>query len=156
MKLPIACALILLGASCLYAAEPEGFAVWKGDAVRNAGKELSGKVDEHKFAFKPLGSYDNHQVGVAYREASGTPELHETQNDILIVESGEALLTVGGTMVDAKTVKPNEVRGTSITGGSDTRVAAGDILHIPAKVPHQLKIAAGSKFSYLVIKVDSK
>jgi len=31
----------------------------------------------------------------------------------------------------------------------------GDIVHIPANVPHQLKIAAGTKLTYLVIKVDT-
>jgi hypothetical protein len=29
-------------------------------------------------------------------------------------------------------------------------------VHIPANVPHQLKIAAGKKFTYTVVKVDIK
>jgi mannose-6-phosphate isomerase-like protein (cupin superfamily) len=156
MKSLIFCAVLLICTSCLYAAEPEGFALWKGDAVKAAGKELSSKVDDQKFAWKPLGTYDNHLVGISYREASGTPEMHETQTDILIVESGEATLTVGGTMVEPKTVKPNEVRGTTLEGGSTTPLKPGDIMHIPAKVPHQLKIAAGKTLTYLVIKVDTK
>lgn len=156
MKSLLFCAVLLVQSGFLHAADPEGFAIWKGDAAKNAGKELSSKIDDQKFAFRPLGTYDNHLVGIAYREANGTAELHETQNDILVVESGEATLTVGGTMVEPKTVKPNEVRGTAIEGGSTTKVTAGDIMHIPAKVPHQLKIAAGQNFTYLVIKVDTK
>jgi quercetin dioxygenase-like cupin family protein len=46
------------------------------------------------------------------------------------------------------------VRGTSIEGGETKELTVGDIVHIPAKVPHQLKIASGKPFTYLVIKVD--
>ena len=56
-------------------------------------------------------------MGISHREGDGSAELHETQVDILIVESGEATLVVGGTMVAPKTIKPHEVRGTSIEGG---------------------------------------
>jgi mannose-6-phosphate isomerase-like protein (cupin superfamily) len=73
----------------------------------------------------------------------------------MIVESGEATLVVGGTMVEPKTVKPHEVRGSSIAGGAIKQLTPGDVVHIPAKVPHQLKIATGKTFTYLVIKVDS-
>ncbi len=155
MKALIFCALFLASTS-LFAAGPEGFVLWKGSDVKAADKELSGKMDEQKLALKPLGNYENHLIGIAYREASGVAELHETQTDILIVENGEATLTVGGTLVNPKTVKPNEVRGTSIDGGATHQVTAGDIMHIPAKTPHQLKLAPGTKLTYLVIKVDTK
>jgi mannose-6-phosphate isomerase-like protein (cupin superfamily) len=147
--------LLCLGTG-LQASDPPGFALWKGAAVKNAGQELSGKMDDQKFAWQSLGTYDNHLVGISHREGDGSAELHQTQVDILIVESGEATLIVGGTMVAPKTVKPNEVRGTSIDGGEVKQLGPGDILHIPANVPHQLKIPAGTKFTYLVIKVDSK
>jgi quercetin dioxygenase-like cupin family protein len=62
---------------------------------------------------------------------------------------------VGGTMVAPKTVKPHEVRGSSIEGGETKQLGPGDIVHIPAKIPHQLKIKSGTKFTYTVIKVDS-
>jgi uncharacterized RmlC-like cupin family protein len=55
-----------------------------------------------------------------------------------------------------KRSSPHEVRGSSIEGGETKQLGPGDIVHIPAKVPYQLKIAAGTAFTYLVIKVDSK
>ena len=58
-------------------------------------------------------------------------------------------------MLAPKTIKPHEVRGTSIEGGETKQLVPGDVVHIPAKVPHQLKIANGKTFTYLVIKVDS-
>ena len=102
------------------------------------------------------GTYQNHLLGVSHREGDGSAELHETQVDIWIVESGEATLVLGGTIVEPKTVKPHEVRGSSIEGGATKQLTPGDIVHIPANVPHQLKIAAGKTFTYTVIKVDSK
>jgi mannose-6-phosphate isomerase-like protein (cupin superfamily) len=156
LKRYLALAVFLTSAVALHAADPEGFALWKGSMVRNAGKDLSGKVDDQKFAWQSLGTYDNHLTGISFRAADGGAELHETQTDILIVEAGEATLTVGGKMVAPKTVKPHEVRGTSIDGGEIKKLVPGDIMHIPANVPHQLKVPAGKTLTYFVIKVDSK
>ncbi len=95
-------------------------------------------------------------IGISHREGDGSAEMHEAQVDIWIVESGEATLVLGGKIVEPKTVKPHEIRGTSIDGGTISQLTAGDIVHIPVKIPHQLKIAAGKTFTYTVIKVDSK
>jgi len=146
--------LALASATLVQAADPAGFALWKAAAIDNTSRELPGKIDEQKFSWAPLATYDNHLLGISHREGDGSAELHETQTDIMIVESGEAVLVVGGTMVNPKTIKPNEVRGTAIDGGEIKQLGPGDIIHIPAKVPHQLKIASGTTFTYLVIKVD--
>jgi mannose-6-phosphate isomerase-like protein (cupin superfamily) len=72
--------------------------------------------------------------------------------DVWIVQDGAATLIVGGTMVQPKTVKPHEIRGTSIDGGETKPLKPGDIVPIPVKMPHhhQLKIAPGKTFTYLV------
>lgn len=145
---------ILTFANLSHAGDPEGSSVWKGSAIRNADKELAGKMDDQKFAWQPLGTYDNHLIGISHREGDGSAEIHETQVDIWIVNSGEATLVLGGTVVEPKTVKPHEIRGKSIEGGTSRQLVAGDIVHIPVNVPHQLKIS--KTFTYTVIKVDSK
>jgi quercetin dioxygenase-like cupin family protein len=45
------------------------------------------------------------------------------------------------------------VRGSAITGGTETELAPGDFVIIPAGTPHQMKLAAGKQFAYLVMKV---
>src|SRR5262249_23128287 len=148
-------ALTLLGGvTLLRAADPEGFGLWKSDSIQKTGSDLAGKIDEQKFAFKEFGNYGNHMIGLSHREGDGSAEMHETQVDIWIVDSGEATLVLGGTIVEPKTVKPHEIRGKAIDGGTTSALTAGDIVHIPAKVPHQLKIATGKTFNYTVIKVD--
>jgi mannose-6-phosphate isomerase-like protein (cupin superfamily) len=136
--------------------EPEGFGIWKGSLVANAPRELAPKIDDDKFAWLPMGTYSNHYFGVSHREGNGGAELHQTQVDIWIVEDGEATLVLGGRIVDPKTVKPNEIRGTSIEGGQTYQVAKGDVVHIPINVAHELRIPSGKTFTYLVIKIDSK
>jgi mannose-6-phosphate isomerase-like protein (cupin superfamily) len=156
MKLLSAFLIVLVSAGWVRAADPEGFALWKGSSVKNSQEDLASKIDDQKFAWDALGTYENHLIGISHREGDGSAELHETQVDILIVQTGEAALIVGGTMLEPKTVKPHEVRGRSIEGGETKSLVPGDIVHIPANVPHQLKIANGQKFNYLVVKVDSK
>jgi mannose-6-phosphate isomerase-like protein (cupin superfamily) len=155
MRTKVLCLVIALTLP-LYAQDPAGFGLWKSAAVKNSSKELAGKIDDQKFAWESLGTYDNHLIGISHREGDGSAELHQTQADIIVVEEGEAMLIVGGTMVSPKTVKPNEVRGSSIEGGEVKQLGPGDVLHIPANVPHQLKITPGAKFTYLVVKVDKK
>jgi mannose-6-phosphate isomerase-like protein (cupin superfamily) len=146
--------LLFIASTCVSAVEPADFDLWKGSVVQGAGKRLSPKIDDQKFAWEPMGTYKNHLIGISHREGDGTAELHENQVDIWIVEAGEATLIEGGKIIGPKTVKPHEVRGTSIEGGTSRQLSAGDIVHINANIPHQLKIP--KSFTYLVIKVDSE
>ena len=99
----------------MHAADPEGFVLWTNAAVKNSGKELANKLDDQKFAWQPLGTYENHYMGISHREGDGNAEVHETQ-DIWIFESGEATLILGGTMVGPKTIKPHEIREPQLKG----------------------------------------
>src|ERR1700680_1517785 len=95
---------------------PDGFALWKGDAVKKSGEELATQLDDQLFGWKTFGTYGNHYMGISRREGDGSAEVHETQVDVWIVQDGEATLIGGGTMVQPKTVKPHEIGGTSIGG----------------------------------------
>ena len=64
MKTLLLVSLLLVSVSPLRAADPEGFGIWKGTSVRNSGKDLSSKIDDQKFAFQPLGTYQNHLMGI--------------------------------------------------------------------------------------------
>ena len=109
-----------------------------------------------QLAIQQLGKYGTHAVSIAHREASGEAELHETQADLFIVQSGAATLKVGGAMVDGKTTAPGEMRGPSISGGEEKKLGPGDVVHIPAKVPHQVLVAGGQQFTYALVKIDDK
>ena len=70
-----------------------------------------------------------------------------------MVVSGTATLVVGGTMPGSKPTAPGEVRAPSVEGGERQKIAPGDILHIPAKTPHQVLLDPGTQITYFTLKV---
>ncbi len=148
-------AFMISCAALLAAADPAGFGIWKGSELKESGKKLAPKINQQKIATEALASWGNHNLMVAHREGSGQAELHERQADVFIVQSGEASLVVGGTVVDGKTSAPHEIRGPSIKGGVTKQLGPGDIVHIAAKTPHQMIVAAGKEITYAVVKVDT-
>jgi mannose-6-phosphate isomerase-like protein (cupin superfamily) len=142
-------------AAPLAAAQPGGFVVWSSSELKGHAKTLAPKMNQRKVATERLGTFGNHHALIAHREGDGEAELHETQADVFVVQSGEATLVVGGEMVDGKKTAPGELRAPSIKGGQKKPLAAGDIVHITASVPHQLLVPAGKEFTYFVIKVDT-
>lgn len=147
-------AMALVTAAPLMAAAPEGFVVWPASELKAYGRKLAPKMNAGKVAAERLATFGNHLAMIAHREGDGEAELHETQADVFVVQAGEATLVVGGDMVGGKTTAPGEIRGPSIKGGMRQPIATGDIVHIPARIPHQLLVAPGKEFTYFVVKVD--
>jgi mannose-6-phosphate isomerase-like protein (cupin superfamily) len=116
--------------------------------------KLQKKITGQKIGIEALAHYSNSSMQLIRRESSGSAELHQTKADILVVRDGEATLIEGGSIPNPKTTQPHEVRGESIQGGTRHTLGAGDVVHIPAGVPHQLLLAPGKTFSYLAIKID--
>jgi mannose-6-phosphate isomerase-like protein (cupin superfamily) len=150
-----ALAALLSGATAAMAAEPAGIVIWKASDLKGYEQKLAPKIDAGKLATEQLGRFGNHLAMIGHRQGDGQAEVHGLQADIFVVQSGEATLVLGGEVVDGKTTAPNEIRAASIKGGQRHAIAAGDIVHIPAKVPHQLLIAPGKQFTYFVVKVDT-
>ena len=121
-------------------------------------KAAEAKLAEKKapFAKQDLVRYSNHYTMLAYREATGSSEVHEHEADIFVIEDGAATIVTGGVMVNPKPQEPGEIRGTSITGGERHKLATGDVIHIPAGTPHQLLIEKGKPFTYFVVKVTGQ
>jgi mannose-6-phosphate isomerase-like protein (cupin superfamily) len=91
-------------------------------------------------------------VYVLRRDNSGVTEVHMNLNDIIVVKSGHAKITVGGQVAGNKEEQPSEWRGGEITGGKDYSLAAGDVLFIPAGLPHRVLVAPKASITYLVVK----
>ena len=154
MKSKLIVTALLAAACALPAGDPPGLFVWKAAELKAFSKSLAPKIDAKKVATQQLTAFGNYSFMVAHREGSGEAEYHATQADIFVVESGEATLVYGGNLVDGKSTAPNEMRAPSISGGMEKKIAAGDVVTIPAKLPHQVKLDSGSKeFTYFVVKV---
>jgi mannose-6-phosphate isomerase-like protein (cupin superfamily) len=59
---------------------------------------------------------------------------------------------VGGIYSNGETVAPHEKRNGSIQGGIRQKLSAGDIVRIPARVPHQILLDGSREFTYVVVK----
>jgi len=149
---PLLIPALLLLTTLVFAADPDGFAVYKASDIRARAK--AAKLDENKAGADRVANWGNHSLLIVRREGDGAVEIHNTQVDVITVVSGEGTLVVGGTMVDGKTTAPNEIRGKSIDGGTRHPMAAGDVFHIPAGVPHQMLVPKSLVIQ--VIKVDTK
>ena len=94
----------------------------------------------------------NYMVHASRRETPGMVEVHTKDTDILYVLKGTATVVTGGTMVDGKTIAPDEIRGREITGGETRKLVPGDAMIIPNGVPHWFK-EVQAPFLYYVVKV---
>lgn len=143
---------VLALAGGLMAAGSGGVDVYTPHELQGMTQKLAQKGGQ--FASENLVKYSNHYTMLAYREATGSAEVHEHEADFFVIESGEGTLVTGGKVINPKTEKPGEIRGSSISGGARRPVAPGDIVHIPAGTPHQLLVA--KPISYFVIKVTGQ
>ena len=150
--LPVLTAVVLMFGLAMFAADPEGFAMYKAADIK--ARAAAAKVDEHKVGLDRVATWGNHGLLLVRREGDGEAEVHETQVDVITVVSGEGTLVVGGTVVEGRTSAPNEIRGKSIKAGVNKPMAAGDVFHIPARIPHQMLVPKSLVIQ--VVKVDSK
>lgn len=153
MKMKLILTALLFAGFAAPAGGPEGFSLWKNADLKAFTKSLGAKIGASKTASQQLTSFGNYAFSVSHREGSGVPEFHVTQADIFVIQSGEATITVGGTLVDGKNRSATEMTGTSISGGTDVKVGPGDVVTIPAKTPHLMTLDAGKEITYFVVKV---
>ena len=130
-----------------------GVHVWKSGDITGKGKTLAQKLDAQKVASEVIATEGNRKFMIAHREGSGLAEWHEKEADVMFISAGNVTMVYGGTIVDSKTTAAGEMRGASIRGGTEAKLGPGDVLHIPAKVPHQMMLAPGAQVTYFVTKV---
>jgi mannose-6-phosphate isomerase-like protein (cupin superfamily) len=111
---------------------------------------------QNRFASRDLSKYGNHYMMLAYRDATGSAEVHEHEADIFFVQEGDAIIITGGKMTGGHVQKPGELRGASIEGGERRPLKTGDIIHIPAGMAHQILISPGKPITYFVVKVTGQ
>jgi|SRR5579862_6254024 len=88
----------------------------------------------------------------SHRDVAGKVEVLEKETDVMYVVEGTATFVTGGTMVGGKMTKPGQLLGNDIQGGETHQLSKGDVVVIPAGVPHWFKEIPGS-INYYVVKV---
>lgn len=88
------------------------------------------------------------------RTGAGEVEYHEHVADVMYVVEGKATVVTGGEMIDPRPAGPGEVRARATAGGIAHDLGPGDVLAVPAGVPHHFT-ATTDPFLYFVVKVGS-
>jgi mannose-6-phosphate isomerase-like protein (cupin superfamily) len=144
--------LTLLGTRVL-AADPPGFAMWKASELKTHDEALPAHVAEDHSSRETLADFDTHRFRMLYRDADGNPEQHDAIIDIVYVQSGAGTLMMGGTMQGRRSTTPGEYVGTRLDGGDLHPLGPGDIVHIPAGIPHSFLVTKGQHLTYVLLKI---
>ncbi len=102
----------------------------------------------------PLARGMNYKIDASHRDEGGVVEVHSRDTDIIYMLEGTATLVTGGTVIDGKTIEPEEIRARESTGGETRTVTKGDVIVIPHGTPHWFKEVNGP-INYYVVKVRS-
>src|SRR5205814_8258105 len=120
MKILIRLVAIAVLGLPVFAAPPDmpGFAEWRVAELQQRDEALSRKVGPDHSARETLADYGDHRFRMLYRDADGAPEQHDNIVDVVIVQSGEGSLLLGGQMINPKaSAGAGEYLGTGIEGG---------------------------------------
>ena len=134
--------------------EPPGFAMWSAAELDRRNAALATRIRPDRSARETLADYGNpsgaHRFRFIHRDADGVPEIHDEIIDVVLIQSGAGDLLVGGEMLDR-----DGSRGSGIAGGERHPVAAGDVLHIPARAPHGYLVPAGGHVTYVLVRTPA-
>lgn len=97
--------------------------------------------------------FGGHALSISHREKDGLVEVHENKADVMVIQSGTAKLVVGGKIIDPVTIAPHEIHGVRLEGGTSRNVGPGDVIEIPAGVPHQFFLNGAPQITYLLVKI---
>jgi mannose-6-phosphate isomerase-like protein (cupin superfamily) len=85
-----------------------------------------------------------------------TALVHGKKTDVWVVREGEGTLVTGGELVDPrKGTEEGDASGRSIRGGVERIIKTGDVIFIPAGVPHGIREVKG-QIVFLNIRFDTK
>jgi mannose-6-phosphate isomerase-like protein (cupin superfamily) len=139
-------------------AQPPGPTVHNTDDLQQREANLieTAKASPTGLAVGRLDDYGNDYTLLVVRLHTGDAERHQFFADQMVIKSGTITLVTGGTMQgehpNNSAGRPGETLGSGIEGGKEITLHAGDIVHIPANVPHWVKLAPGTTTTYLVFK----
>jgi len=143
---------------------PEEYLHWDAAAVAAERAVLARRIDDGGgiwgtgFAFDRVlddAPYRPHSVSIVHREGYTQPEIHERKWDLYVILEGSGTVLMGGERTGwVNDGRPPEQQRPGLAGATEFRVTEGDILHVPARVWHQLLLPEGRSMTYALINVN--
>jgi mannose-6-phosphate isomerase-like protein (cupin superfamily) len=124
-------------------------------------KEIMGLIEKAKadrkgdapLVAEPILSLAPYRAQLEYRPGTSPAAVHEKDAEMMVVLEGTGNIVTGGKLVDEKRNNANNLGGSSITGGNSQSVAKGDMLIVPANVPHQVIPTGGAPIVLMTLHV---
>jgi mannose-6-phosphate isomerase-like protein (cupin superfamily) len=153
MRNIVAAIVLALGAFPSTASAQEGVAVFRHDELVRRDAALATNIGADGSSRETLADYGDHRFRFLRRASDGRPEQHDQIIDVVIVHSGRGTLLVGGRMVNPTgNATTGEYLGTAIEGGQRYELGPGDVVHIPAGLPHSFLVPASEHLTYVLVK----
>lgn len=146
-----------LAAAPLFAQSTDPVVHTAADLQQQEAKLIeTAKASPTGLAIGRLEDYGNDYTLLVVRIHTGDAERHQFFADQIVITKGTITLITGGTMQNEHpnntAGRPGETLGSGIDGGKEVILNAGDIVHIPAGIPHWVKLAPDTTATYLVFK----
>ncbi|HJQ19243.1 MAG TPA: hypothetical protein VJ867_02770 [Gemmatimonadaceae bacterium] len=90
---------------------------------------------------------------IVRRTKDSEPEWHARWDDIVIIRKGAGAVVMGDTLIGSTLRAPGERRGGKFGRSFQMLVKEGDVVRIPAAVPHAFVVSDSTPLEYLVVKV---
>ena len=141
---------------------PEEHRHWNAEAVAAKKAELRERLDAGEGIWGTGFAYDRvlqaaehrpHSISLILREGYTQPEIHERKWDVYVILEGSGTVLMGGERTNWVEERPQEEQRLGLTGAESFEVTEGDVLHIPARVWHQLLLDEGQSMTYMLINI---
>lgn len=101
----------------------------------------------------PRADHRPHDIQIIHRAGYTQPEIHATKWDIYVILDGSGTVRLGGERVNWIEGRPPEGQRPQLSGAQEFQVTEGDMLHVPARVWHQVVVDEGASITYALINV---
>ena len=135
------------------AGDPKTPVFWSAQQMKEIDASLAPRVSSQT---NMAGQRLLASANVIYRTGDSGSEIHEKLADFIFIREGEGAIVVGGNLIGGQSSGPDEIRGTSIEGGTRYPVSAGDTMYIPANTPHQFFVEKGKHWVITIVKVTPR
>jgi len=134
--------------------DPPGFGLWSASELAQRNEIIIERMRTDFSSRETLADYgaggNSHRLRFIRRDRDGVPELHQDIIDVVFIQSGNGTVHFGGEMIGQ-----SNVPGARIDDGTQISVAAGDVLHIPARMPHAYLTAGNDHISYVLVRMPA-
>jgi hypothetical protein len=128
-------------------------ASWTMAEMKAVNQEMAGtKETTHRF-------FGEKNLNMEVRRLVGPQPIlqHGKKSDFMVIQDGEGTFMSGGELVNGKPggEDQGDMRGESIRGGASKVLRPGDVMYVPAGIPHGF-VETKDHVTFIMVRFDTK